>query len=101
MPPKFDPNDPAVAELISQFQSIGLSSSKAIEAARGAKTAASLKELIQAHDLGSKGLGEKQGTLVSLLATQGGKLGPAEKTYIINAILDRRLKSGEQLAGTS
>ncbi|KDN48115.1 hypothetical protein RSAG8_03131, partial [Rhizoctonia solani AG-8 WAC10335] len=98
MPPKFDPNDPAVAELISQFQSIGLSSSKATEAARGAKTAASLKELILAHGLESKGLDEKQGTLVASLAVQGAKLGETEKTYIVNAIVDHRLKSGEQLA---
>ncbi|CAE6470580.1 unnamed protein product [Rhizoctonia solani] len=98
MPPKLDPNDPAVAELISQFQSIGLSANKATEAARGAKTATSLKELIQVHGLESKGLDEKQGTLVASLATQGAKLGATEKTYIVNAIVDRRLKSGEQLA---
>ncbi|CAE6391096.1 unnamed protein product [Rhizoctonia solani] len=98
MPPKFDPNDPAVAELISLFQSIGLSSSKATEVARGPKTAASLKELIQAHGLESKGLDEKQGALVSSLSTQGAKLGPTEKAYIIDAIVDRRLKSGEQLS---
>lgn len=99
MPPKFDPNDPAVAELISLFQSIGLPSSKATEAARGPKTASSLKEIIQTHDLGSKGLDEKQGQLVSSVAAQGAKLGPEEKTYVVNAIVDRRVKSGEQLSG--
>ncbi|KAG8714598.1 hypothetical protein FRC11_007850 [Ceratobasidium sp. 423] len=51
-------------------ESIGLSSGKATEAARGTKTAASLKELIQTHGLESKGLDEKQGTLVASLATQ-------------------------------
>ncbi|KAF8760316.1 Glutaminyl-tRNA synthetase, non-specific RNA binding region part 1 [Rhizoctonia solani] len=34
------------------------------------------------------------GALVTSLSTQGAKLGPAEKTYAVDAIVDRRLKSG-------
>jgi glutaminyl-tRNA synthetase len=98
MPPKFDPNDPAVAELISLFQSIGLSPPKATEAAR-AKSAPALKDIIRTHDLSTKSLDEKQALFISSVATQGAKLGPAEKRYLIDAIVDRRLKSGEQLSG--
>jgi glutaminyl-tRNA synthetase len=98
MPPKFDPNDPAVAELISLFQSIGLSPPKATEAAR-AKSAPAFKDLIHAHDLSAKNLDEKQALFISSITTQGAKLGPAEKGYVIDAIVDRRLKSGEQISG--
>jgi glutaminyl-tRNA synthetase len=100
MPPKFDPNDPATAELITSFQSIGLSSSKATEAARSSKNAALLKDLIARHHLADKGLNEKQATLVASLATQGDKLGEGEKEYAIGAIVDHRLKTSEQLSGS-
>ncbi|KAG9100529.1 hypothetical protein FRC07_010401, partial [Ceratobasidium sp. 392] len=95
MPPKFDPNDPAVAELISLFQSIGLSPPKATEAARS-KSAPSLKDLIQTHNLDTKSLDEKQA--LSIQSVAGTKLGPAEKAYAVDAIIDRRIKSPEQLS---
>ncbi|QRV72629.1 glutamyl-tRNA synthetase [Ceratobasidium sp. AG-Ba] len=97
MPPKFDPNDPAVAELISLFQSIGLSPPKATEAARS-KSAPVLKDLAQTHDLSKKKLDEKQALSIQSVATQGAKLGPAEKGYLVDAIVDRRIKSPEQLS---
>ncbi|KAG8704127.1 hypothetical protein FRC09_003748, partial [Ceratobasidium sp. 395] len=97
MPPKFDPNDPAVAELISLFQSIGLSSTRATEAARS-KSAPALKETIQTHSLDTKNLDEKQALSIQSVVTQGAKLGPAEKSYAIGAIVDRKIKSPEQLS---
>ncbi|KAG8725870.1 hypothetical protein FRC12_023946 [Ceratobasidium sp. 428] len=98
MPPKFDPNDPAVAELISLFQSIGLSSTRATEAARS-KSAPALKDTIQTHSLDTKNLDEKQALSIQSVVTQGAKLGPAEKSYAIGAIVDRKIKSPEQLSG--
>ncbi|KAG8745758.1 hypothetical protein FRC10_007019 [Ceratobasidium sp. 414] len=97
MPPKFDPNDPAVVELISLFQSVGFSAPKATEAAR-AKSAPTLKELIQTYKLDTKSLDEKQALFIQSVATQGAKLGPAEKGYLVDAIVDRRLKSPEQFS---
>ncbi|KDQ20591.1 hypothetical protein BOTBODRAFT_40718 [Botryobasidium botryosum FD-172 SS1] len=98
MAPKFDPKDPAVAALIESFQSIGLSSAKATEAARNAKNAAALKSLIDEHSLADKGLDEKQGVLLSYFAVQGSKLGDLERRYVVDAIVDGRLKSNEQVS---
>ncbi|EPQ59008.1 glutaminyl-tRNA synthetase [Gloeophyllum trabeum ATCC 11539] len=83
--------------LVELFKTIGLAQSKAAEAAKSPKSAAVLKELIQRHDLPGKNLDEKQGTLMAALATQGGRLGEGERSYVLNAILDGRLKSTDQV----
>ena len=44
-------------------------------------------------------LDEKTGVLVASLAVQGSKLEDAEREYAIDAILDGRLKSTDQVAG--
>lgn len=97
MAPKADSAD--TAELIELFKSIGLTQSKAAEAAKNPKSAATLKEIIQTHELVEKNLEEKQAVLLASLAVQGSKLGEAERGYIIAAILDGRLKSTDQVAG--
>lgn len=99
MPPKFDPNDPEVAKLIALFQTIGFSPAKATETAKSPKNAASLRDIIEKNDLSSRDLDDKKASLISALAIQGSKLEDAEKTYIVNAILDDRLKSAEQVSG--
>ena len=46
MAPKFDINNPEISELISLFQAVGLSQSKAVETAKSPNNAASLKDII-------------------------------------------------------
>ncbi|KAG8982735.1 hypothetical protein FRB90_006592, partial [Tulasnella sp. 427] len=97
MPPKFDPNDPAVAELIASFQAIGLSKPKATDAARNPKNAATLKEIVDENDLKGKGLNEKQASLVATLAIQAGNLGSTERSYVVSGVSDGKLKSVDQV----
>lgn len=101
MPPKFDPNDPATVELLTLFKSFGLSETKSLEAARNSKTAATLKGLVVANNLTSNPLDDKQAGLIASLANQGAKLAEPERNYIANAVADSRLKTTDQLAGTS
>ncbi|CAG7848705.1 Probable glutamine--tRNA ligase; AltName: Full=Glutaminyl-tRNA synthetase; Short=GlnRS [Serendipita indica DSM 11827] len=98
MPPKFDPNDPAIAELLQLFKSFGLSETKSAEAIRNPKTAATLKEIVVACNLAEHPLDDKQSGLVALLANQGGKLPEEERNYIARAIADGRLKTTNQLS---
>lgn len=98
MPPKIDLNDPAVAELVTLFQSIGLDARKAQEAA-GSKHSASLKEIIESNGLATKNLDAKGGNLISLFAGNVQKLGPSERAYGVNAIVDGRLKTTDQVSG--
>jgi glutaminyl-tRNA synthetase len=100
MPPKFDPNDPAIAELITLFKSIGLSETKSLEAVRNPKTAATLKDIAISCNLAATPLDDKQAGLIALLANQGSKLAQPERDYVAAAVADGRLKSTDQLNGT-
>lgn len=98
MPPKATPSvSPEAAAQIELFKSIGLTQAKAAEAAKSPKSAGILTELIEKHDLVNKGLEEKQAGLVAALAVQGGKVGEAERGYVLGAVLDGRLKSVDQV----
>jgi len=99
MPPKFDPNDPAVAELVSLFKAFGLSETKSLEAVRNPKTAATLKDIVESCNLTTNPLDDKQAGLIASLATQGSKLAEPERTYIAAAVADGRLRTSDQLAG--
>lgn len=99
MPPKFNPNDPEIVELVTLFKSFGLSETKSLEAVRNPKTAATLKEIIVDNKLTATPLEDKEAGLVSNLATQGTKLEAEQKNYIVQAIGDGRLKSNDQLSG--
>jgi glutaminyl-tRNA synthetase len=99
MPPKFDPTDPEIAALISLFRNTGLSQAKAVETAKSSKNATALKEIITTNNLADRSMDDKKLSLVSGLAVQGGKLGAAQKSYIVDAIVDGRLKSAEQVNG--
>ncbi|RDX53657.1 glutaminyl-tRNA synthetase [Lentinus brumalis] len=96
MAPKADA--PETAELIDLFKKIGLTQSKAAEAAKSPKSATTLKGIIESHDLVNKNLDEKQAVLLATLAVQGSKLGDAERSYAVSAILDGRLKTTDQVA---
>ncbi|THH16439.1 hypothetical protein EW146_g4195 [Bondarzewia mesenterica] len=100
MPPKSTATPtipPETAAQIELFKSIGLTQSKAAEAAKSAKSAAVLRGLIEAHGLARKGLDDKQAGLVAALAVQGGKIGDEERAYVLGAVLDGRLKSVDQV----
>lgn len=99
MPPKFDPNDPEVAKLIDLFQTIGFTKPKATETAKSAKHASALKDIIEKNGLSSKGVDDKKASLIHSLAVQGAKLGDPEQAYIVDAVVDGRLKSSEQVSG--
>ncbi|KAI6105868.1 glutaminyl-tRNA synthetase [Pisolithus sp. B1] len=84
---------PSSEDLVSLFKSAGLPQSKAAEATKNAKGAAILH-------LVSAGLSEKQAVLVSSLSLQLGKaqnIGGEERAYIVNAILEEKLKSVDQV----
>ncbi|EJD01141.1 glutaminyl-tRNA synthetase [Fomitiporia mediterranea MF3/22] len=97
-PPKFDPNDPEVVELIDLFQAVGFTKAKATETAKSPKNALALKDIIEKNNLRERNDDDKKASLLSGLAIQGSKLGDAEKRYIVEAILDGRLKSSEQVS---
>ncbi|KAF9006565.1 glutamine-tRNA ligase [Cyathus striatus] len=92
--------DPASDPLIPVFRSIGLSQSKAVEAAKSPKSAAILQEIIDTHPEIASGLEEKQASLVvtlSGLLAKTSDVGTAERDYIITKILDIKIKSVEQV----
>lgn len=101
MPPKASSNAADTAPLIDLFKSIGLTQAKAAEAAKNPKSATIFKDLIEKYALVGK-LDEKQAGLVAALAVQQSKsnVGEEEKSYVVNAILDGRLKSVDQVNGT-
>lgn len=88
------------------FQSIGLSKSKAAEAAKSAKSATILRNLVLSYDLasGSDPLGEKRAVLIAALAVQLTKtpnIDDAKQGYIVKAIREEKLKSVDQVNGPS
>jgi glutaminyl-tRNA synthetase len=98
MPPKAA-NPAENTELIELFKSIGLTQSKAAEAAKSPKSAATLKEIIEKKRLVGKNLDEKSSVLLATVAVQSSKLGDGEREYAVDSILDGRLKSTDQVAG--
>ncbi|GJE84275.1 glutaminyl-tRNA synthetase [Phanerochaete sordida] len=99
MPPKATSAD--TAELVELFKSIGLTQSKAAEAAKSPKSATTLKDIINTKQLAGKNLDEKTAVLLAALAVQGNKLGADERGYAVDAILDGRLKSTDQVAAAT
>ncbi len=97
MPPKAISAE--TAELIELFKSIGLTQSKAAEAAKNPKSASTLKDIIEKKNLSTQDLDEKSGVLLAAFAVQGSKLGGDEQEYAVDAILDGRLKSTDQVSG--
>ena len=97
MAPKADSSERA--ELVELFKKIGLTQSKAAEAAKSPKSASTLKDIIDTHNLVNKNLDEKQAVLLAALAVQGSKLGDGERSYAVAAILDGRLKTTDQVSG--
>lgn len=91
---------PETAAYVDLFKSIGLTQAKAAEAAKSAKSAALLQGLIERHSLTGR-VDEKQAGLIAALAVQGAKIGEDERGYVVDAIIDGRLKSTDQVNGAS
>lgn len=93
-------NDP----LVLLFQSIGVSQAKAYEVLKSPKNAAALKDIIEKHPVVSKGgLDEKQVTLIVALAgalVKSNGVGQGEREYLVNKIVEGKLKSVDQVGGT-
>ena len=98
-PPKG--RSPETTSYIHLFKPIGLSQAKASEAAKSAKSAALLQGLIERHALTGGRIDEKQAGLIAALAVKGGKIREDERGYVVNAIIDERLKSTDQVNGAS
>ncbi len=92
---------PETAAYVDLFKSIGLTQAKAAEAAKSAKSAALLQGLIERHSLTGGRVDEKQAGLVAALAVQGAKIGEDERGYVVDTIIDGRLKSTDQVNGAS
>jgi glutaminyl-tRNA synthetase len=92
---------PETTAHIELFKSIGLTQAKASEAAKSAKSATLLQGLIERHALTGGRIDEKQASLVAALAVQGAKIREDERDYVVNAIIDGRLKSTDQVNGAS
>ncbi|KAH9927190.1 glutaminyl-tRNA synthetase [Epithele typhae] len=96
MAPKADAAE--TAELVELFKKIGLTQSKAAEAAKNPKAATTLRAIVDGHKLADQPPDEKRAVLLAALAVQGAKLCDAEREYAIGAVLDGRLKSTDQVS---
>jgi glutaminyl-tRNA synthetase len=88
--------------LVSLFKSIGLTQAKAADAVKAPKSANILKEIIESHTVVAAGLDEKKASLISTLAillAKASAVGSDERDYIINRILDSKLKTVDQITG--
>ncbi|KAF6762083.1 glutamine-tRNA ligase [Ephemerocybe angulata] len=88
-------------EFLPLFKTIGLSDSKAAEAAKSPKSAAILKELIEANTAIAQGVEEKKANLIVALSgalAKAGAVGTEERAYVVGRILDESLKSVDQVA---
>src|SRR5258708_3391488 len=101
MPPKSNPNDPAIAELVSLFKSSGIQEVKTLEAVRNPKPSAALKHLVLDNRFNHEPLDDKSAGLLAGLANRGSKLSNDEGNYIARAIADGRLKTSDQLSSES
>ena len=99
MPPKFDPNSPENAALITLFTQLGLSSKSASDIVRQPKQVAPLKALVEEFSLADKSLDEKQASALVKLSAGCGKLGQSEKAYIVDKVITGDLKTGDQVSG--
>lgn len=88
--------------LVPPFKSIGLTQAKALEALKAPKSAAILKDIIDANTDKVTGLDEKTATLLSNLSVALGKtaaISPEERDYVVATIVDGKLKSVDQVSG--
>ncbi|KAI5893865.1 glutaminyl-tRNA synthetase [Schizophyllum commune H4-8] len=92
---------PVAAEHVPLFEAIGLPHAKAVEAAKSAKQAAALKDIIEKYQLDKREpkLEEKQAGLISALAGQVAKAPDTTeeaRDFVVDKILEGKLKTTDQ-----
>lgn len=90
---------PEVASLVSLFQSTGLSEQMALKYAKDRKVAPAYKQLVERERLDERKLDAKAALLTVNVAES--TLPDDKRSEVVKAIVDGRLKSGEQVSGAS
>ena len=96
--------DPDTDPLVLLFKSMGLTQAKALDAVKAPKSAAILKDIIESHRDAVTGLEEKRATLLANLAVlllKAPSLAIDERDFVVQAVLDSKLKSVDQITGRS
>lgn len=102
MPPKSSLTTGEIDALATKFKTIGLTQAKAKDAAKSPKIAEPLKHLIEAFKLSERSVNEKQASLLVHLAPPSSKLAhDEERGYIVDKIIDGKLRSTDQVNGGS
>ena len=102
MAPKPTPTTEEIETLAAKFEAIGLNQAKAKDAAKSPKIAEPLKHLVETFKLSERLVGDKQASLLVHFAPPSSKLaGDQERGYIVDKIIDGKLKSTDQVNGES
>ena len=102
MPSKPTPSTEEINALAAKFETIGLNQAKAKDAAKSPKIAEPLKHLVETFKLSERSVNDKQASLLVHFAAPGSKLaGDPERGYIVDRIVDGKLKSTDQVNGQS
>src|SRR4051812_24723647 len=86
-------------ELVELFQSIGLTEQRAKETAKNKKLAPTLQTTIAEAGVSETGCDKATGALLYTLASTITKNATARLDYIARAIIDKKLKTADQVAG--
>lgn len=89
------------ADLVAYFEKCGLAPNRATDLVNNPKNSTPAHALFVAAGLETKGLNDKQNTLVLTVAAAGTKVGEKEKLYAVGAVVDGRLKAIDQVTGES
>ena len=85
-------------ELAAYFTLCGLSETRAADSAKS-KQANLINALFRSNSLETKGLSDKQALLASQIARDGAKLAEEERKYVVEAVVEGKLKSSDQVIG--
>ena len=86
-------------ELVELFQSIGFTEQRAKETAKNKKLAPTLQTTIAEAGVSETGCDKATGALLYTLASTITKNATAHLDYIARAIIDKKLKTADQVAG--
>jgi len=102
MPPKTTPTTEEIETLAAKFETIGLNQAKAKDAAKSPKIAEPLNHIVETFNLSERSINDKQASLLVHFAPPSSKLaGDQEREYIVDKIIDGKLKSTDQVNGGS
>jgi glutaminyl-tRNA synthetase len=100
MPPKPTLTTEEIDVLAEKFETIGLNQAKAKDAAKSPKIAEPLKHLVETFKLAERSVSDKQASLLVHFAPPSSKLSnDQERKYIVDRIIDGKLKSTDQVNG--